>query len=357
MIRIEYDEVDKIVEILENGGVVALPTDTVYGLVALYDAENVLDKIYRAKKRMPEKKIPFLAQSPDMINKFLAKEIPENAQKLMQRIDSGGITYILPAKEEILSFAEPNGSIAVRIPNSRLLSAIFEKIGKPLLATSANISGEKIARNVSEVSYIFEGKIDAVVDGNPGASKASTIISFMGNLPEILRAGVEEKEHVRAIVETKTVVYFVCTGNSCRSPLAEAYASRIAPDYCECYSAGISAMNGFPISKNSAQIITELELDSDKFKTKLLTEVDVMRADLILTMEKQQKKIIKEKYGVDYVYTLSEFAKNRGKIKDNGKYEVELKSGGEDIFDPIGRDLAFYYRVFFEIKEYVDAIF
>lgn len=356
MTVIKKENINKIKDILENEGVVIFPTDTVYGLGCLFEKDNALNRLYKIKQRGKHKKIPLLVSSKKMIKKIISGKIPDSMNHLLNQFSPGGLTYIIKAKKKYQKYAHFDSSIAVRIPDNHFLINLIKMLNNPLFATSANISGQKEINDIKKLKEIFEKKVGAIIPGTTKKDIPSTIISFMETPPFFIRIGAISKEKIRNHIITQSNILFVCSGNTCRSPMAEEYAKKISSDgFYKFKSAGTLHIDNAPISKNSAKIIKEFGGNPNKISTSLNEDL-IEWSDLILTMAKNHKNYIKTNYGVNYVYTLGEFEVNKGKIFPNGKFNVTIEKMGMDIFDPVGQTIDFYYKAFNLIKSLLNQI-
>ncbi|MHA1539671.1 MAG: L-threonylcarbamoyladenylate synthase [Alphaproteobacteria bacterium] len=178
-------------QILLDGGVVALPTETVYGLTALASSDAAIEKIYAAKNRPPLTPLTLHVANIKMAESVAMFD--EQAKKLAAAFWPGPLTMILPPKEPLqISKIATAGveNIGVRMPNHPLFMAVQNDVGAPLVSSSANLSGEVALTNPTDVFKIFQGKIDAVVEGGVSTlGIASTILDLSADAPRLLREG------------------------------------------------------------------------------------------------------------------------------------------------------------------------
>ena len=176
-------------KVLNNGGIVICPTDTVYGLVC--DAENkkAVEKIYKIKKRPRSKPLPIFVEDIKM-SKELA-EIDKEQEKILNKKWPGKYTFILNRKKELKLHGIDKNTIAVRIPKYKFLNDILKKISKPLVQTSVNISGQPSLNNIKEIIKVFcnqKNQPDLIVNaGNLPKNKPSVIIDLTKDNIKILR--------------------------------------------------------------------------------------------------------------------------------------------------------------------------
>ena len=183
-------QIELAAEILRNGGIVAYPTDTVYGLGADPRSEETVQKIYRAKKRSSKLPLPLLLAGTSDIER-VAVNIPEVAWRLVERFLPGGLTLVLKRSPWVPDIVTAGGdTIAVRIPDHDITLALIQSLGSPLVGTSANVSGRPSPVTAEEVYRQLGDKVDMVIDGGecPGGID-STVVDVSGECPVVIREG------------------------------------------------------------------------------------------------------------------------------------------------------------------------
>jgi L-threonylcarbamoyladenylate synthase len=190
-------------EILIGGGLVAFPTDTVYGLGTLAFNAKAVKKIYAAKERSPEKAIPVLLGEVKHLAK-VSQAVPEMALKLAERFWPGPLTLIVPKHPRIPHAVSSTPTVGVRIPDHPVARALLVLSG-PLAVTSANLSGQPAPSTAQEVLEQLGGRIAAILDGGrtPGGL-ASTVVDCTGVEPVILREGPVTLKQIRDALATKS---------------------------------------------------------------------------------------------------------------------------------------------------------
>ncbi len=176
--------------ILLGEGVMAYPTETFYGLGAICFSKKAIRRIYRLKERDAGKPLSLIASDLDMVAGISA-EPPGVFFPLVEDFWPGPLTLVLKAAPTFpAALAGPDHTIAVRIPPISWLRRLVEEIGIPVTATSANVSGDKEISDGAEITALFNGKLDLIVDGGktPG-HHSSTIIDLTTGRPRILREG------------------------------------------------------------------------------------------------------------------------------------------------------------------------
>ena len=183
-------QIEKGLAILRQGGVIAFPTDTVYGLGADAFNSGAVRRIYTIKNCPEDRQFPLLIADVDNLT-ALAERIPEIARFLARQFWPGGLTLVLPRKDSVPRYLASGPGIAVRIPNHPVCLALIRRLGNPLIGTSANISGQPAAVTAEEVRQGLGGKIDLIIDGGrcPGG-RESTVVNVTHEPPTILREGI-----------------------------------------------------------------------------------------------------------------------------------------------------------------------
>jgi L-threonylcarbamoyladenylate synthase len=195
------EQLKEAVQILKKGGVVVLPTDTVYGLGADAFCSKAVDRIYEIKKRPSHLPLPLLLSDVSQMS-VIAESVPEVGWSLASRFWPGGLTLVLPKIASLPSYLARGHTVAVRIPNHPISLALIEGLGRPIIGTSANISGRPSCLTADEVKQQLGDKVDFIVDGGrcPGGGE-STIVDVTGELPVIVRQGIIAQRDIDKVLE------------------------------------------------------------------------------------------------------------------------------------------------------------
>jgi len=185
---ISATEIEQALRILKNGGIVAFPTDTVYGLGSLAFDNAAIESIYTAKDRPIEQAIPILIADLDDIYK-VADDMPDMVLRFAVRFWPGPLTCVVPKKLILPPAVSATQTVAVRIPDHPDARALLHAAG-PMAVTSANISGQSSPSTAQEVYDQLNGRIPLILDGGktPGGLP-STLVDCTGESPVILREG------------------------------------------------------------------------------------------------------------------------------------------------------------------------
>jgi L-threonylcarbamoyladenylate synthase len=193
-------QVEQATTILKQGGIVACPTDTVYGVVAAINIEPAVERIYRIKGRPRSQALPILlADKSQMAD--VAKIVPLLAWRLADKFWPGALTMVLLKSESVSDIVTGGGkTVAVRMANHPMPIAIIRGLGVPIVGTSANLSGKPSALTAEEVRTQIGDRVDMIIDGGrcPGGIE-STIVDLSGEEPRIIRQGPISFEELKEV--------------------------------------------------------------------------------------------------------------------------------------------------------------
>lgn len=324
------EAVNAAAEVLENGGIVGMPTETVYGLAASAEHVGAIERLKKIKKRPGEKKFTICLPLKSDVKRF-AGAVPRAAEKLINRFWPGPLTLVLPGKAD--------GTVGLRVPELSFVRDVLLKADTTIVIPSANPHGIEPARSAEEVVKHFDGSIELVVDA--GASRlgvASTVVevSAEGQIRVLRQGAISEDELRRAVVRT---ILFICTGNLCRSPMAEGIAKTVLSRRLgvseegleragfRLASAGTGTFGASPPSAEAVEVMREKGIDISGHVSRSLTLEALQEADEIFAMSAHHLDTIR---GVD-----SQAAARSALISPEG----------DEIVDPIGQPIEVYRRV------------
>jgi len=359
--RIDGEAVARAVRALRADGILVHPTRTTYGLGA---ADPALDaEIARLKGRPAERKLLRIGTSREA----LARAHPElvwdgRAERLAEAFWPGPLTLVLPSDS-------PDG-LAVRAEGHPAIRAVLARYGGSISSTSLNWSGDPPARTPRAVRETLAAMpvpsapllwMDA---GALGEDPPSTIVSLVEERARLLRAGAVSPERVEACLGAPLAapgsargeaavtlrLLFVCSGNTCRSPMAEALARREAgerglTDRVEIGSAGAYAARGAPASEGARRAAGEIGLDLETHRSRPLTPKLLREADLVLAMTEGHRRAAEE-------------AGARGRARTlTGFLPAEHPARNGPVEDPVGGSIEAYRRSLDLLRECVSALF
>jgi L-threonylcarbamoyladenylate synthase len=191
--------IPRAIEILSNGGLVAFPTDTVYGLGALAFDGKAVESIYLAKDRPIEKAIPVLIGDDSDLEK-ISDDITDVVRRLASRFWPGPLTVIIPKKPTLPESVSATGTVGVRIPDHPVARELLRTAG-PMAVTSANISGQPSPSTAQEVFDQLNGRIELILDGGrtPGGIPSTLVDCTKGEI-EVLREGPISLEQILSVI-------------------------------------------------------------------------------------------------------------------------------------------------------------
>lgn len=176
------------IQTIKNGGVGVVPTDTLYGLVGRADTREVVERIYKIKKRNPDKPCIILISSLDDLNKFNVK-VSEEVRKNLEKYWPGKVSVILSVNDNNFEYlTRGTKTLAFRLPDEKVLQDLIKETG-PIIAPSANPEGEKPATTIEMANKYFGDKVDFYVDDEELKSAPSTLIKFENGEVVVLRQG------------------------------------------------------------------------------------------------------------------------------------------------------------------------
>lgn len=198
---IDKNNIDIAIKALQNGEIVAFPTETVFGLGVVFDNKVAYDKLIKAKRRPPEK--PFTLMCADICDIEKYAYINEEGRKLINAFFPGQMTIILKAKEGLPKWVfSREGNVGIRISSDETIRSLIRRVGKPLLVPSANRSGEKPALTVAEVQNSFDDEISVIISGRTSSNVPSTVVDAVDQI-RILREGVITAEEINKVIKEK----------------------------------------------------------------------------------------------------------------------------------------------------------
>jgi len=188
------------VSILRQGGLVAYPTDTVYGLGAGVNVPQAVERVYRVKERPSDMALPLLLAEVSQISE-VAEPVPPIAWLLANKFLPGALTMVLLKSRSVPDIITAGGkTVAIRIPAHPVPVALVRGLGMPIVGTSANLSGKPSALTADEVYSQFGDKVDLIIDGGEcQGGRESTVIDITGEVPVILREGAISEKELRQV--------------------------------------------------------------------------------------------------------------------------------------------------------------
>lgn len=183
------DSPKQVATVLNEGGIIIYPTETLCGLGALAVYEDSVAKVFNIKGRLQGKPIPILVRDKEMLSEFAV--VTDEAVRLIEKFLPGPLTLVLEQKRKLpYLISAGTGKIAIRISSHRFVKRLFDFLSDPITSTSANISGQENIFSFNEIYETFNSKVELIVDsGTLPRSKGSTVIDLTAKPAEIIREG------------------------------------------------------------------------------------------------------------------------------------------------------------------------
>lgn len=310
------DVVHRAVQALAEGQLIALPTETVYGLAASACRPDAVDRLLAVKGRPANQPLALAIKSAEEAVDFVP-DLSPLARRLARRCWPGPVTLVVDnghrdglvgqLPREVLKVVVPNGTVGLRVPANQMSLDVLRMLAGPIVLTSANRSGQTEAVTAQEVVEYLDGDVAMVLDDGPCRyGQPSSVVRVKDNRFEILREGVVSEATLRRYAGV--LVLFVCTGNTCRSPMAELLMRDTLAKSLKCsfeqldelgvvvMSAGIAAAPGCPPTSEAVQVMREHHLNLSPHEAQPLTEQLVRHSDLILAMTQSHLQSIVERW-------------------------------------------------------------
>lgn len=330
---------------LARGALCALPTETVYGLAARADRPEALEALRVIKGRPSELTFTWHVAERAALEHF--QELRPLVRRLAERYWPGPLTLVLRGVPAGLEGVAREGWTGLRMPAHSACAGLLSACDFPVVMTSANPHREAPLTRAEEVAARFDGALELVVDGGPSRlGEASGVLALGQGRFELLREGLLRLEDLRRTAGLR--IAFVCTGNTCRSPMAEALArallserllagsggrTGIAAFGFEVLSLGVLAAHGAPASTGSVEVMAERGLDLRSHRSRPALPEALLRCDRI--------------YGM----TTGHVESLRATLPPGRHPPLELLDpAGNDIADPLGGPRAGYQRSLADIE-------
>lgn len=191
---------------LLTGGVAVFPTDTVYGIGCRIDSEKAVRKVYEVKQRPMDQPMPILLDDSTSLSRYV-QTISPLTQTLIQRFWPGSLTIVVPVKPDsiIQPLLNERGNASFRVPNNELLRQVIREVGVPIVGTSANMHGQKTAKNFGELDTNLTNQVDYVFQGETGLGIESTVLEIINGKATIIREGHLSRFELQQVIGNSLV--------------------------------------------------------------------------------------------------------------------------------------------------------
>ncbi len=345
------DALRQAATVLADGGLVIFPTETVYGVAARADHREAIERLRRVKGRPKSQPFTVHVGRREEVDRYVPK-VGGLGRRMIRRGWPGPLTILFPVEDETAAPIHDeigaaatkglyrDGLIGMRCPGDDRARDLLNGPGYPIVAASANAAGQPPPRNVAEALRDLAGQVDLVLDGGPTRlSVPSTIVRLDGSGFEIVRAGTYDEQSIRRMV--RLTILFVCTGNTCRSPMAAALCRKMLADQfggdervqsrgIVIRSCGAFAVEGAPASPEAVEVMSQRGVDLSRHRSEPLTAEAIHQADYVFAMTQSH---------VHSVLSAVPSAGDRCRLLCD-----------EDVADPIGGSAETYARCADEIE-------
>ncbi|MEX0977764.1 MAG: L-threonylcarbamoyladenylate synthase [Pirellulales bacterium] len=346
------DVVHRAVQALAEGQLVGLPTETVYGLAASALHEAAVGRLMETKKRSPGKALTLAIRSADDVLDYVP-DLSPLGRRMARRCWPGPVTIVaddchpeslvrrLPlAVQQVVA---PTGTIGLRVPAHQMVLDVLRMLVGPIVLTSANPQGGTDPVTALGVIEALGDQVQLILnDGQSRLGQPSTVVKVGPKSFEVLRAGVVSEQTLKRL--SCLMIVLVCTGNTCRSPMAEVMCKQLIATRLGCppgeladhgvmvMSAGLSAMMGARPSPEAVSVMAKMGLPLADHESQPLTTQLIRHADIIWTMTASHRQAIAAQWPE---------ALSRTSV---------LSHDQSDIADPIGGPLEYYEKCAQQIK-------
>lgn len=347
------DVVHRAVEALSAGKIVAIPTETVYGLAASALHPQAVERLFEIKGRAKSSPLAYAVKSLDEALDYVPN-MSTLARRVARRSWPGPVTLVLDVDHPdsvihrldpvIQNATIPSGTVGLRVPAHETTLQIMRMCAGPIVLTSANLSGQPDAIDGQQVNESVGDQIDLILDdGTTKFAKPSSVVRVNDDGFSMLREGVVDAATIEKL--KSFIALIVCTGNTCRSPMGEGLLRKRLADKVGCsietleqkgvsiLSAGIAAMPGSPAAAQAVEVMGGLGVDISSHSSQPITGQLAQFADVILTMTNGHRQAL-----------ISHWPMLESRTKT-------VRRDGADVSDPIGAPVDVYQACAKQIDE------
>jgi len=345
----DVDAIRQAATVLAAGGLVVFPTETVYGIGCRVQPES-LARLDDIKQRSSEKHYSLHIGRKQDVQRYVPR-IPLRAQKLINKAWPGPVTIVFELSQAdierqskavgqmVFDVLYKDNSIGIRCPQNKVASMLLGSVQGPVVAPSANVGHREPATDAEQVLAQLEGRVDLLLDTGPCRLKKDSTVVKMGKAGwEVLRRGSYSADEIEAM--SKINILFVCTGNTCRSPMAEGFCRKYLVEKLDCgldaldktgykvVSAGIMAVAGLPASVESIAFCADKGIDISRHRSRPINIELLEESDYIFVMSQSHR---------DHIVAIDPQAGPKCRLLIDGHEVPDPISGSEEIYKDCGK--------------------
>jgi len=345
---IDMDKIRTAADVIDGGGLAAFPTETVYGIACKVD-ESAFAGLDAAKGRPADKRYSLHISRRQSVGDYIP-HLSFRARKLIENCWPGPVTVVFELSradlaeqkkrlaDDVFNILYQGGTLGVRCPDSPIAAALLGACQFPVVAPSANLSGRRPAVSAEMVLSQLDGLVDIIIAPQDESDVCkyqinSTVVKICDENITILREGAIKKADIDAMSTIQ--ILFVCTGNTCRSPMGEYFCKKYISKKLECnvdelekkgykvLSAGVFGIDGAPASSEVVEVCRHKGIDVGGHRSSFLTPEKVEESDIVFAMTRRH---------IDSVVNMCPQAESKCFLLD----------GKKDVPDPIGCGIGVY---------------
>jgi protein-tyrosine phosphatase len=354
----DYDaQIRAAADLLRQGKLVVVPTETVYGAIGLLKEPAAVKRLRDLRSDASLKPLTLHLAYPDQAAAYLGP-VGELGNRMIKKLWPGPVALVfdvgpdrrrqVAAEIGVAEVEIYDGQmIILRCPDHAVATDLIAAAASPVVGVRAGIGFSQPVLRADQAARALDGKVDLVLDGGPSRySKPSTIIRVRGEKYEIVRSGVYDERIIERLL--RTTILFVCSGNTCRSPMAEAIARRLLSDRLKVpeaelekkglsvISAGSSAIAGAKATPQAVEAVRGLGADLSRHRSRPLSVELIHQADVVFTMGRAHASAVTA-------------------LVPSAAAKVATLAPGRDIEDPIGGDEALYVELAGELRQLIET--
>ncbi len=346
------------VDILRTGGLVVFPTETVYGVGACALVDQGIVKLRKVKNRPPEQPFTVHMGRPEDVRLYADPAADKTLDRLVRKLMPGPLTIIAQVPRPVMenrlaalgidweqrTLLYHEQTIGLRCPDHTVARELLSAVPGPVVASSANVAGGVEPTDAASAAAGLGDQVDLVLDGGRCQySKASTIVTLADGRATVVRQGVYDQAYIDRILRRRLL--FLCSGNTCRSPMAQVIASALLAEGqggqgrsdAVSESAGAFAMEDAPMSEEAELALQSLGYVVPPHRSRLLTHRMIREADAVFCMTETHRRA-----------ALEISPESADKV-------MMLDPRGAEIPDPIGAGLEVYHECARRMRELIEV--